>query len=143
MQLRKEIIKSLAPNKKSLPYIVMKVRDVDKFVRLAAYDKCAKINPKFLRFCDRHSILNSGFYEDDATVQQHFISKLIPKWLSVYDDNFLTFLNSLNLDVDENSVEKTDYVMRNLMSVVFKYKRDLLRLSRILIFFLLQKLFCQ
>lgn len=119
--MRKEIVKQIAPCKKTLPYICMKVRDKDKYVRVAAFEKCAGINPKYLKFNERLSILASGFQEEVEVVKKKFLNVLIPKWISAYDENFLKLLNALKLDADDNDFENSDYIFKNLMNIIFKY----------------------
>lgn len=98
----------------------MKVRDVNKYVKLAAYEKCATINPKYFGITERQSILLSGFEEEDDTVKKKFTAVLLPNWISKYNNDFLKFMHALNLGENVDNQKNMDYLVKNLMSVIFK-----------------------
>lgn len=110
------VVQYIAPCRRTLPLISMRVRDENRVVRIAAYTKCATINPKYFIISDRQSILFSGFQEEDAFVQKVFKNRLIPEWIKFYDLDFLNFLNALKLDSNKDDV---DEIMKNLMEIVF------------------------
>lgn len=102
----------------------MKVRDLNKYVKIAAYEKCASINPKHLGIMDRQSILWSGFQEEEEDVKKRFVNQMLPDWISKYDDDFLKFLNALHLNRSDN--DEMEYLVKNLMKIVFKYVQSLI-----------------
>ncbi|KAK5640968.1 hypothetical protein RI129_009515 [Pyrocoelia pectoralis] len=120
--VRKEVVESIASIPSIIPKIVERVRDCDANVRLAAFRKCSLVGPKMITIANRQLVINSGFTEDNESVKKFFLEDTLPKWLSVYKDDYLLLLKGLKLDAYEEDLKQTEIISKKVLEVFFKSK---------------------
>ncbi|XP_031353085.1 uncharacterized protein LOC116178001 isoform X4 [Photinus pyralis] len=121
-QVRREVVESIALIPSIIPKIVERVRDSDPNVRLAAFRKCSLVGPKMITISNRQLVLDSGFTESNSSVKKFFLEDTLPKWLNVYNDDYLLLLKGLKLDAYEEDLKKTEVISRKVLEVFFKSK---------------------
>lgn len=120
-KVRKEAVRTIAPNIITIPKIIERIRDIDHSVRVAAYRKCSDISPALqIRIVDRQTILICGFVENHKLAREAFLETLVPKWLTSFNGDFLKFLSDVKLDADEEDLENTVMISKNLVDVFLK-----------------------
>ncbi|KAK9888126.1 hypothetical protein WA026_000397 [Henosepilachna vigintioctopunctata] len=120
-EVRKAVISLVAPHPQSFAKIRERLNDIDINVRQAAYTKWADTNPKlYLKIVDRNFILTCGFADNYKKINQIVTEKLLPKWLTAYQGNYLDLLKALKLDADENDIKNFEDLCSNVMDVFLK-----------------------
>ncbi|KAL3272671.1 hypothetical protein HHI36_014135 [Cryptolaemus montrouzieri] len=120
-EVRKAVVKHIAPHPQSYAKIRERLTDTDVGVRQAAYTKWADINPRlFLKIVDRNFILTCAFSDSNKKIQNILNEKLLPKWLISYGGNHLDLLKALKLDADENDLKNFENLCVQVMNVFLK-----------------------
>lgn len=114
------MVESIGPNALTIPRIVERLRDVDDQVRAAAFRKCGPISPEYMKITLRQQVLRCGFSETNANAKRTFTDHLLPKWLEVFNNDIILFFKKLNLDADEEDLEMTFNLYKDLMVVLCK-----------------------
>ncbi|XP_056629593.1 condensin complex subunit 3-like isoform X2 [Diorhabda sublineata] len=120
IQIRVEVVKNIAIYNISVLQIVNRLRDVDSNVRITAFRRCADLGPRLFKIFERQHILMCGLSESVPKVRNVFIENLLPKWLNTYENNYITFLNALKLDADENDIVNTEKITKDVLNLLFK-----------------------
>lgn len=118
--MRKAVVERIGPNTSTLSPLVERTLDVDENVRAAAFTRCSQINPERLKISNRQRILRCGFTEKNPSVKRIFIDQLLPSWLRFFNGDIIQFFKKLNLDADEEDLEQTFTLYKNLMDVLCK-----------------------
>ncbi|KAF5285559.1 hypothetical protein FQR65_LT13193 [Abscondita terminalis] len=119
-QVRKEVVESLAVVPTFIPKMIERVRDSDYNVRLSAYKKCSLIGPKLITIANRRLIINSGFTEEHVAVRKVFLEDTLPKWLNIYNGDFVQLLKALKYDAYEEDLAETELISKKVLLVFFK-----------------------
>ncbi|XP_045477809.1 condensin complex subunit 3-like isoform X2 [Harmonia axyridis] len=118
-EVRKVVINYIAPHPQSYSKIRMRLSDTDLGVRQAAYAKLADTNPKlYLKIIDRNIILTSGLADTNKKIKHILTEKLLPKWLSHFEGNYLLFFRALRLDADENDINNFEKLCSKLSNIL-------------------------
>lgn len=116
--MRKAVINHIAPHPQSFSKLRTRLTDSDLGVRLAAYAKFADVNPKlFLKIIDRNIILTTGLADSNKKIRNLLVEKLLPKWLSHFEGNYLLFFRALRLDADENDINNFEKLCTELLEI--------------------------
>ncbi|XP_018322189.1 condensin complex subunit 3 [Agrilus planipennis] len=118
--VRKHVVEVVGISGQTVSKILEKLRDVDAAVRVASYERCLIIEPKYMKIEQRQTVIHSGFKEDNKRVKNSFLNKLLPKWLSCYNGDYLQLLKAVKLDAYETDFEMTEFLNTNLLEVFFK-----------------------
>uniref|UniRef100_A0AAR5PJ95 Nuclear condensin complex subunit 3 C-terminal domain-containing protein n=1 Tax=Dendroctonus ponderosae TaxID=77166 RepID=A0AAR5PJ95_DENPD len=118
--VRREAVRWIAPNIKSIEKLSEKVRDNDPRVRSTAFSRLADIGIKYFKIVQRQHILRSGFAETNPIVKKMFLERLLPSWLSNFNGSYLGVLKSIKLDGEENDISNTEDLSTKIMEVFFK-----------------------
>ncbi|KAH1015852.1 hypothetical protein HUJ04_007173 [Dendroctonus ponderosae] len=100
-KVRREAVRWIAPNIKSIEKLSEKVRDNDPRVRSTAFSRLADI-------------------ETNPIVKKMFLERLLPSWLSNFNGSYLGVLKSIKLDGEENDISNTEDLSTKIMEVFFK-----------------------
>lgn len=119
-KVRREIVESIAVVPTFIPRIIERVRDTDYNVRLAAYKKCSLIGPKLITIANRRLIINSGFTEENQIVKRAFLEDTLPKWLNIYNGDYILLLKALKYDAYEEDLQETESISKQVLEVYFK-----------------------
>lgn len=114
------MVENIGPNASTIARIVDRLLDIDEHVRAAAFRKCATISPDYMKIANRQRVLRCGFFEKCAAPKRTFTEQLIPRWLATYNDDLIKLFRKVILDADENDLEETFRIYRDLMGVYCK-----------------------
>lgn len=118
--MRRAVVEYIGPNALTITLIVERLLDVDDLVRAAAFRKCSLINPEFLKITNRQRVLRCGFAERNPKTRHAFTEQLLPRWYEAFNNDTIQFFKKLKLDADEEDLEMTFTIYRNLMGVLCK-----------------------
>ncbi|CAH1100124.1 unnamed protein product [Psylliodes chrysocephalus] len=116
--IRNEVVKIIAPNSITVPQIIKRIRDTDHFVRMSAFRRCADIGPKSIKIIERQHILECGLAESNPKVKNVFIENLLPKWLQVYENDYINFLKGLKMDACESDITNTENITKDVINLL-------------------------
>lgn len=120
MQVRKAVVENVGPNALTIARIVERLLDVDEHVRTAAFRKCTLISPEYMKIANRQLVLKCGFSERNVIAKRTFTEQVIPRWLSIFENDIILFFKKLNLDADEEDLKETFNVYKSLIEVLCK-----------------------
>ncbi|CAH1112883.1 unnamed protein product [Psylliodes chrysocephalus] len=118
-KVRQLCVEKIAARRDVVCHILMRTRDVDPNVRLAAFKRLSKF-AGFLKISEKRLVLHSGFLDKSENVKEYISSGLIKAWLEFYENNILIFMKSIRLDADEKDIENTVELFENVLKVIFR-----------------------
>ncbi|CAG9827001.1 unnamed protein product [Diabrotica balteata] len=118
-KVRQLCVEKIAVRSDVIRYMLIRIRDNDPKVRVAAYKRLAGF-PKFLKISEKQQVLCSGFFDKCEEVNEFVKSTLIKSWLDFYDNDILKFMKSLRLDADEKDIKDTIEIFEKVLGVIFE-----------------------
>lgn len=116
-EVRRAIVQKIAINRKTLPVLLKRVRDIKDVVRKEAYKVLSKIPVQRFTIKQRQKLLSCGLTDKSETVQEFVRDVLVKSWLKEFDFNYTEFLRALYVETN------TDVIILALKST-FKFHPD-------------------
>lgn len=111
--VRKMILKSLAISRKTLPYIIERVRDVKDVNRKAAFMiLCEKVSLRALSIAQRNKLVIDGLKNERSDDVKKACSEMLKAWFRSCNYNFVKLLEALDT---ESGPECSAVAMENLL----------------------------
>ncbi|XP_017772848.1 PREDICTED: condensin complex subunit 3-like isoform X2 [Nicrophorus vespilloides] len=123
-KVRKLCLEKVGLRQDILENIIMKTRDVNVKVRLAAYTRCSLI-PKAFKVIQRQKLIKYGFTDENESIRMYMHEHFVTSWFECYEEDYLMFINSLCLDSDFKDCKETSVVVEHVLSAFFASKPHL------------------
>ncbi|GLV34023.1 Chromosome associated protein G [Carabus blaptoides fortunei] len=118
-KIRAEIVGCVYITNESIPILICRCRDIDENVRLSVFKRLANISVKILTIEQRHSALKNGLNDRSQNVKNSVSHKLLPAWLNLYDNDYLTMLKALQLDATDEDIKNTISISEMVLNSLF------------------------
>ncbi|KAJ8969726.1 hypothetical protein NQ314_001614 [Rhamnusium bicolor] len=114
-------IENIAARKDVVNNLIIRIRDVDVNVRLAAYKRLSNF-AEYLKISEKRRILHCGFLDSSVKIREYVCTTVIKCWLDHYKGSIFSLMKSVRLDADERDIEKTVTLFEHILSAFFKNK---------------------
>ncbi|KAF9407125.1 hypothetical protein BGZ94_002812, partial [Podila epigama] len=118
--VRRSALFNIEHTKKTLPYVLERARDTDRYIRRGVFSKPMDEIPDFrvLSIDERERVLRYGLKDRDPGVVKSCTKMLATRWIQQADDNLLEFLE--RLDVMSSDIAE------DVLKAFFAYRADIL-----------------
>ena len=113
--VRKTILTCMARTQKTLLVALRRTRDVNEFVRKAAYLFLSKVSVRSLTIKQREELLNDGLKDRSDIVKNCVKKELIYSWLRNYNGDFIALLRALDPGVNIKGMGTAVLTLKNLL----------------------------
>ena len=116
IEVRKAALTCVCVNKKTLPVVMQRTRDVNDTIRQQAYKKLAETcTIRHLTISQRVQLLKDGLQDRSKVVQEACIQNLLRSWSATVGDDFLQLLHCLDV---EASLEVAELSLNKLFAYI-------------------------
>nr|ASK86675.1 condensin complex subunit 3 [Chorthippus mollis] len=96
--VRANVVRIIALNQVTVPYIIKRILDIRETVRCAAYKTLSRINLRSFSIGQRELLLNQGLRDRFDKVKDCVVKELLNTWFTSTNKNFIEFLTVLDVE---------------------------------------------
>ncbi|XP_075234896.1 chromosome associated protein G [Lycorma delicatula] len=95
--VRCAVVNNIVKIRRTLIAILSRIDDCKDDVRKEAFTVCSNFSIQKFSIRQRQNILNSGFLDPSNKLKDFVKNELLPKWLSIYKEDYVQFIKTLNV----------------------------------------------
>lgn len=119
-QVRQAVITAVAKIKKTIPYIIGRLWDVDEKVRRHTVLQLSKYPVRSYMVAQRLKILEQSLKDPSVIVKTALTKIMLPQWIECYQKDYLNFLTGLKIDATEEELSNFKRVSIDVLTEIFK-----------------------
>ncbi|KAK9876812.1 hypothetical protein WA026_015050 [Henosepilachna vigintioctopunctata] len=120
-KVRRLCVEKIALRSDVIPILLLKIRDVDIGVRLAAFTRLSKLAGS-LTIEQRRLIIKCASLDSSDKIKNYIESSLLPFWLECFKSNILCFMKAVRFDASEIDVKETNELCEFIVKTFIKSK---------------------
>ncbi|KAG4067432.1 hypothetical protein HA402_009669 [Bradysia odoriphaga] len=129
--VRQAVVSSIARSKRTIPFILERLQDVDVRVRRTVLAHMSNYSLNKCTVDQRLTLLERGLSDSSETVRMVAVKYMLPQWLALCDNDFIAFLTDLKLYRNELEMSRFRNVTRMALLAIFR-SQDPLNLIKVL-----------
>lgn len=119
-KVRQAIISAIGRNFHTIPSIIERLWDVDERVRRHTYLQMSSYPVKSYKVVQRITLLEQGLNDHSDSVRKVVTGILLPQWLQSYNKNYLTFVEALKDDANEEVFRRFMCIAKAALHAIFR-----------------------